>query len=441
MLNDTHGQCQIHTELFEDVTYYITVRAVTGCHEEYIVSSSDGVTLDRVSPKAIFSVEATNDTIVYIQDNVIYQSVTDSISIVCNVSDSQEIQSLEWGLGSLPSLSDIEPFTQDLKSLTSVALLVPGEAVFVTLNAVDKAGNQELASSYAVIADTTAPEMIDIECTQFISVRKSIVTCSWQTIVENESILKETTISMGSAQNEFDILDRFVVHKDTYSFTRDLYNNIDHLSNITVVFITVTISNVVGHKTTYGREVIVDRTAPDADRLDVVTSATQGRVADHHQKCQLPRGYVEVKLINVADEESSIDDKRYLFDVSMCNFDVNMYVFDGNRYELEDHWYAFDDRINVFYEIRYVYDSKRYLSDDNMHVLYDNMYLFNYNRYLFDDSSYVSDDIRHLFDDSSIAFDANINVSNNNRYVSDDNRYVLTTLGSNNYSPSLFPFR
>ncbi|KAH3690181.1 hypothetical protein DPMN_191900 [Dreissena polymorpha] len=434
MLNDTHGQCQIHTELFEDVTYYITVRAVTGCHKEYIVSSSDGITLDRVAPKATFSVEATNDTIVYIRDNVIYQSVTDSISIVCNVSDSHEIQSLEWGLGSLPSLSDIEPLTHDLKSLTSVVSLVPGEAVFVTLNAIDKAGNHELASSFAVIADTTAPEMIDLECTQFISVRKSIVTCSWETIVENESILKETSISIGSAQNEFDILDRSVVHKDTYSFTRDLYNHIDRFSNITVVFITITISNVVGHKTTYGREVIVDRTAPEADRLDVVTSTTQGRVADHHQKCQLPRGYVEVKLINVADHESAIDDRRYLSDASMYIFDFNMYVFDDNRYELDDRWYAFDDRMNVFYDTMYVYNDKRYLSA-TICMLFDD------NRYLFDGSRYVSDDKRHLFDDKRFVLDANKYVSNDNRYVSDDNRHVLTTIGGNHFMPSLFPFR
>ncbi|XP_052219885.1 uncharacterized protein LOC127837088 [Dreissena polymorpha] len=311
MLNDTHGQCQIHTELFEDVTYYITVRAVTGCHEEYIVSSSDGITLDRVAPKAIFRVETSNDTIVYIQDNVIYQSVTDSIAIVGNISDNHEIQSLEWGLGSLPSLADIRQFTHDLTSLTSVASLVPGDSVFVTLNAVDKAGNHKLESSFAVIADTTAPEMIDLECTQFISVRKSIITCSWSTIVENESILKATTISMGSTQADFDILDSFVVHRNTYSFTRDLYNHISQFRNTTFMFITVTVWNVVGHKTIYGREVIVDRTAPLADRLDVLTSTSQGTPVERNQKCQLPRGYVEVKLINVVDEETPIDVNRY----------------------------------------------------------------------------------------------------------------------------------
>ncbi|KAH3708787.1 hypothetical protein DPMN_068246 [Dreissena polymorpha] len=314
MLNDTHGQCQIHIELFEDVTYYITVRAVTGCpnkKEKYIVSSSDGITLDRVAPKAIFRVEASNDTIVYIQDNVIYQSVTDSIAIVGNISDNHEIQSLEWSLGSLPSLADIKQFTHDLTSLTSVASLVPGEAVFVTLNAVDKAGNHELESSFAVIADTTAPEMIDLECTQFISVRKSIVTCSWSTIVENESILKATTISMGTTQTDFDILDSFVVYRDTYSFTRDFYNHISQIRNTTVMFITVTVWNVVGHKTVYGREVIVDRTAPLADRLDVLTSTLQGTPVERHQKCQLPRGYVEVKLINVVDKEAPIDVNRY----------------------------------------------------------------------------------------------------------------------------------
>ena len=55
MEDESHGYMQVHTELFENSVYYITVRAITGCRDEYIVASSNGITLDTKSPTVTFS--------------------------------------------------------------------------------------------------------------------------------------------------------------------------------------------------------------------------------------------------------------------------------------------------------------------------------------------------------------------------------------------------
>lgn len=54
MLNDSFGQGQISVQLYEDSTYYITVRARTGYNckvGQYILSTSDGIKLDTTPPQ------------------------------------------------------------------------------------------------------------------------------------------------------------------------------------------------------------------------------------------------------------------------------------------------------------------------------------------------------------------------------------------------------
>ncbi|WAR20773.1 DNER-like protein [Mya arenaria] len=309
MNNKSHGQCQIHTELFEDVTYYISVRAVLGCHEEYIVSCSDGITLDRIAPAVTY--ETHTEAAITTINNVIYQSTTDSLGITGNTADRNGVSLVEWSLGTLPALDDKHQITRDLSALTSVAALVPGEAVFLTAHAVDKAGNQKVTSSLPLIADITSPMMKEFDCTNYISTRRSVVTCTWLTVIEEESLISDITISVGSNSTNFDILDKYVIHRSVYSFTRDLFDHIKHMPNMTCVYILATVSNVVGLSTSYGWEVIVDLTPPTVDSLDVVTSTIPGVINDAHQQCQLPRGYVEVKVKNLEDKETNIDENRY----------------------------------------------------------------------------------------------------------------------------------
>lgn len=310
MLNDTHGQCQIHTELFEDTTYYITVRAVTGCNDEYILSSSDGITLDRNPPTIIFEEIESNDTSTSIVNGVMYQASTDTLALSSNVTDKHSIASVQYALGSLPLLDDLHPFTDNFEDLTSVVTLMPGSTTFITTNTSDRAGNINVTSSLAIIADNTSPTIHDLDCIKHLSKRKSILTCEWKIVQEYESVVDNIVVSLGTDSSTFDILDNYNVVKGTYTFERDLNDPIN-TSNITSVFVQIKISNVIGQQKIYGRTVIVDRTPPQAERLDVVTSIGTHKVTEH-QKCQLPRSYVELELHGAFDEESGIDNERYV---------------------------------------------------------------------------------------------------------------------------------
>ncbi|WAQ98208.1 hypothetical protein MAR_022581 [Mya arenaria] len=325
MNNKTHGQCQIHTELFEDLTYYISVRAVLGCHKEYVVSCSDGITLDRIAPAITF--EANNETAVTCIKNMIYQSSTNSLGITGITTDKNGIFSVEWSLGTVSALDDKHPFTGDLSALTSVAALVPGEAVFLTAHAVDNAGNENVASSMAIIADITSPEIKNFDCTYYISTRKSLVTCNWLTVIEEESLINHIELSMGSNISNSDILDSYVIHRSAYSFTKDLFHQINQMPSMNYINILITVSNVVGLKKSYGWKVIVDRTPPTVESLDVVTSTIPGVINDHHQQCQLPSGYVEVKLNKVEDKETDIDEKRYELAIGSSAYGTDFLVF------------------------------------------------------------------------------------------------------------------
>jgi hypothetical protein len=295
--------------LFEDTKYFITIRAITGCQDEYIVSSSDGITLDRIPPEVLYEIENSNDTAIVNVENVIYQGATDTLSISSNVTDTNSISSVEWALGSLPLLDDRHPFTGDFSEITSVVTLSPGDATFITTNSSDMAGNINVTSSLAIIADTTAPLIRNFDCTKYISARKSILTCTWEAVEEYESLIDKIIISLGSNSMSTDVLDNYVVTKMFRSFTRDLNDHIKVKQNVTSIFVNVNVQNVVGHTKTYGKKVVVDRTLPKVARLAVVTNIGAGNVSDH-QKCQLPRGFVELRPYGITDDESGIDHDR-----------------------------------------------------------------------------------------------------------------------------------
>jgi hypothetical protein len=62
------------------------------------------------------------------------------------------------------------------------------QTFFVNTGAVDKAGNEKVVSSPSITVDTTIPEILDLTCTPYISVLRSLVYCEWGMIKEFERI-------------------------------------------------------------------------------------------------------------------------------------------------------------------------------------------------------------------------------------------------------------
>jgi len=309
MNNHTHGQAQILTELYENLTYFVSVRAVTGCHQEYLVSSSDGITLDRTAPQVVFGI-SDYKTSVFVKESVIYQSEKDVLNVVANVSDLYGVSQAEWALGTVLDICDKYPFTHDLSDITAITSLTDGEAVFLTTRVTDKAGNTYIGSSHAFIADSTAPYIKELQCSPFLSVQKTRLTCTWTSVVEEESRIGFMRISIWTNNSNMQLIIDDEFNASQYSYSTDLYNLLKDKTSIKYLTVELTATNVVGQSTIYGREVVVDRTPPLRARLDVVTGTVPGIFADTHQHCQFPRDYVEVRLKDVDDAETGIDLKR-----------------------------------------------------------------------------------------------------------------------------------
>ena len=124
MQNVTHGYMQINNELYENTKYFVTVRAVTGCRDQYIISSSDGIILDTTPPTVSFEEAAENDTSLVLHRGVWYQDAIDTISITANATDAQSVDSVKWALGPLPASTDLKDYTSDYADLSNAVSLV-----------------------------------------------------------------------------------------------------------------------------------------------------------------------------------------------------------------------------------------------------------------------------------------------------------------------------
>ncbi|XP_052073991.1 uncharacterized protein LOC127711867 [Mytilus californianus] len=309
LVNDTYGRGQIHTELYEGSTYYVTVRAQTGhrCKEEYILSCSNGFSLDTTPPDIrmiSFGEEKINPETI---TTSLYQNRTDSLDFRWESKDAFGIVKNWWSIGSLPGKHDIHQVTvtKDNYIPAGSVSFKHGQTFFLNTGAIDKAGNQRVVSSPSITVDTTIPEILDLRCTQHISVLKSLVDCKWEMIREFESTIKNFTVGVGSVETKTDIS---LFHKqDTNrrSWTRDLLTRIKN-NNLTEIYIIFKLENVLGMAKTLPYKIIVDRSIPIGGKVDIVTSIDLDEPI-MKQYCQIPLSFIEFTVNGWQDDESGIE--------------------------------------------------------------------------------------------------------------------------------------
>ena len=309
MFNESHGYMQINVELYENTQYFVTVRAVTGCKDQYILSSSDGITLDTTSPSVLFEAELANDTLLVIHDGIWYQDTTDSVGVTANVTDNQELVSSSWALGSFPLSSNLKNFTSDYSVLTNAISLAAGESNFITTTLSDSAGNTNTSSSPPIIGDNSPPILTGLRCTKYISVRQGLVTCEWDNVVEYESVISNILISVGTKAQLNDILREYGQPLRSRYFIRDLTKYLTDNGSLNAVYLDFKVINIVGRMNEYEKKIIVDHTPPDIRGVYVVTRTNDKQVAQQLQ-CQLPTSYVEIHAEIIRDIESDIDHSR-----------------------------------------------------------------------------------------------------------------------------------
>jgi hypothetical protein len=166
---DMVGGC---SELEDGVTYHVTVRAWSGAGE-FVDSISDGVMVDSVAPTAGTVWDGNSSSAA---DDLWWQTSRDSLS--ARWSGFRDVPSgveyYRWAVGTTPGGADVRGFRRvprsangnaprsasavhSIKTEIGSLLLEDGVRYYVTIMAVDRAGNTVVQNSDGVLVDATPP--------------------------------------------------------------------------------------------------------------------------------------------------------------------------------------------------------------------------------------------------------------------------------------------
>ncbi|XP_071094116.1 uncharacterized protein [Haliotis cracherodii] len=304
--NESSGFGQIDIQLFEGVKYFTTVRARTGhsCHEEHIVSTSDGIMVDTEGP----IIKASNRKGHTIPDvtswGVVFQTDTDIVEVIPDVTDPSGVNASHVCLGSYPYEDEIHKCSiQNEKSVKGLHLQ-PGSSVFITIEAKDNADNSAAWESVALIPDSTPPELVNFTCTKEISSMRTGIACVWDQAREHESHMESIRICLGVADNPCSLSPFENIPLQKRSWKTDIFRVIDKVKD-DKIFVTAHLANAMKKETSLTREVILDSTIPTAGRVLIVTN---DRLRDKttHKQCQVPNSFVEVIITGFEDIDTGI---------------------------------------------------------------------------------------------------------------------------------------
>ncbi|XP_048251916.1 uncharacterized protein LOC124135018 [Haliotis rufescens] len=306
--NESSGFGQIDIQLFEGVKYFTTVRARTGhsCHEEHIVSTSDGIMVDTEGP-IIKASNRKGHTIPDVKSwGVVFQTDTDIVEVIPDITDPSGVNVSHVCLGSYPYEDDIQKCSiQNEKSVKGLHLQ-PGSSVFITIEAKDNADNSAAWESVALIPDSTPPELVNFTCTKEISSMRTGIACVWDEAREHESHIEYISICLGVADNPCSLSSFENITLQKRSWKTDIFRVIDGIHDDNI-FVTAHLENVMKKRTVLTREVFIDTTVPTAGNVLIVTDDMLhiNRTVSSMQ-CQVPNSFVEVMIMGFKDEETGI---------------------------------------------------------------------------------------------------------------------------------------
>jgi hypothetical protein len=282
------------------------VRAITGsgCYEEFIVSTSDGVTIDTTPPDVTFTFQQRPVT----SQEVVYQTAADKLKVLWTAEDPS-------GVNSTALLADV--FDHDTEDATDVSGVLENELDFPEprpasgesrtfgLRVVDSAGNFATYRFPHLTVDVTPPAFTALRCSPAVSALAPLVKCDWDTIDEAHSALAAIRVGVGSGQTFTDLLNFTALPFQALSWSRDVWDILDSLRPaLTELYVIYKINNNAGLTNITSVRVINDLTPPTVDDVTVVTSPLPG-FHDVKQRCQTTEDFIEV-VMSLNDTESGI---------------------------------------------------------------------------------------------------------------------------------------
>lgn len=302
-----HGFAQAHKMQIEGQSYYSTVRAKTGsgCHEEYIVASSDGFALDTTPPLVEYSVTTEEIS----SGDVVYQTDSDRLIVLWHATDASGLREL-WLVENTYATTSRNVSVPDVMTDPMIlsANLASGESLSSMLVMKDNAGNEARSLLPLVTIDSTPPRIDGLVCTKVVSTSSPLLTCEWNTIDEAECALAKVEIGLGSGPSTHNLLNLTCLPLHSNRWDIDVQDIVSSLLSLDF-YVNVRIENAAGLSTHVAVLVLTDLTPPSLVDVSVVTSPRLG-FHDVKQKCQNTEQYIEVLLNGLHDPESSI--QRYL---------------------------------------------------------------------------------------------------------------------------------
>ena len=297
------GFAQVHIMQFEDQKYFGTVRAKTGhnCHEQYIVSSSDGFTLDTTPPTVSFRVGDHDVS----SEDVVYQTVSDHLQVMWKAEDASGLNQtslLQDTFDPGTSSAQVRAVPEDLLAFQNSPS--SGESRFPALVMTDNAGNERLSRLPPVIFDFSPPSFQDLNCSAVVSSFDSLLSCEWDRVEESHSALVDILVGLGSGPAVANLRNMTSLPVHSRSWRVDV-NDILQSSDLQLFYVIFRAKNAAGLQTEVPVKVVNDVTPPRVDSVTIVTSPMLG-FHDIKQQCQTPQDFIEVIMAGIADPESEI---------------------------------------------------------------------------------------------------------------------------------------
>ncbi|GAB1602264.1 uncharacterized protein LOC115224694 [Argonauta hians] len=325
MDNSTVGHGQAHLQLRSGQRYYVTVRALTGprCRDKYILSTSNGLTIDASQP-TLDIVDCTSGPLTCFVDSPYFVKDVDALNFVWRSQDQEtEVEADFWFCGSLPATDDVRAKTSTnatyIAKSTFKDIQQSGRTIFISVGAVDSAGNEEVYTSNSITIDDTKPEVKDFVCSKAVSEFQTTIKCQWSAIEDAESLLGLTTMAVGTSSNGHDLLQPTPIFAEQKQWEFNLADHFDSGSldprRASTLYITLTATNVVSLSKVLSRSVTVDTTPPQVDSVNILTVATGVLTQEGANKtqdtdgvqCQDTDHYLEISMEGIHDNQSPIE--------------------------------------------------------------------------------------------------------------------------------------
>ncbi|XP_070573951.1 uncharacterized protein [Ptychodera flava] len=295
------GIAQSLLPLEPGITYYTTVRAITGSGN-VLESSSDGFIVDTtpssmkinkfIHNMAVDTINVTDksDNDLSVSDDRAsgcYQSASESPAVSWIVEDAEsEIAFTEFCYGTYPGASDVYNCTEATSVDGVPSALVQldvNRPNILTVKSTNKVNLQAEAISGSITVDTTPPIAGTVVCPLFVRTTDSLK-CSWSSFEDRESGIAYYKFGVGVSEGEDSLLFPFVVvdsSRNEYT-AKGFTGGRLRAGNY---YVTVSATNGVGDEVNaYSNRITVDETPPIAGKVTELSGMDEVNFGDKENK-------------------------------------------------------------------------------------------------------------------------------------------------------------